>query len=1030
MVASAFESSSRWIRTHWRALAGLAAALLLYALAGFVLVPRLARNAIESYVRTDLGRRISIGSLRFNPFTFTAEVRAVALAEADGAPIAGFEALRVNAALSSLLYRAWTFKEVRLDRPDLNVIVSADGGLNLAALRPARRGQTASPSSDLPPVRIGAFSVHQGRLRLEDRTRSPAFVETVAPIEFSLADFRTSPKHENRYQFSGATLAGERFSWSGEFSLQPFGSSGAFTLAGFKAATIAGYLREDIPMTVARGTLGLQGSYNAVIGDTTQVTLRLSKLTLEDLALASREPGAAAPWLSVLQIGITDAAVTLPERQLTVAKIDVTGAKLAAWRERTGELSVSQLFASGSAGEDSGAGAASTAGAKPWGIRIGAAELRDGEVDLEDRSVQPAAKFALTPIALRVNDFSSIPGSAMKIELTCGLGGKGSFSAHGTVGLQPLNTTMALAIKDIELSLLQPYVAQSNAMQINRGRLAATMTLSYEAQATRAARSARNGPQLAISGAAEIADLLIRDDELNSDLVSWQSLKVQGLRYRLEPAALHIDQIVMRHPFGRLILAADGTLNIAAALKPPKGAAASSPPATVQTTTAAPTTTAVHARTATKVAAAAHESAAAVSFPLDIGTIVIQGGAADFTDHTVTPTFSVAMLGLKGTITGLSSRPASRAEIKLEGNVDRYAPVSIAGQFNLLSATTYSDVTMSFRNIDLTTFNPYSGKFAGYAISQGKLSTELHYHVDNRRLQAQHHIVIDQLEFGAATESKQAVPLPIKLAAALLKDRHGVIDIELPVNGSIDDPQFRLGPIIWKAFVGLLTKIVTAPFALLGSLFGGGEELAFVDFPAGSTLLPPEQTRKLTQLATALIERPQLRLDIPLHTASDADDEALAHAALEQALEQSLRSQPVPAQPNAGVKRGRAKSAPNAGASQPPGTSTSPPPSSLRLGALAALYEAKFGEAPTYPESADQGSADLDAARTAWLEQQLLLKFAATRAQREALERARAEAARAAVLANPGLQPERVFLTDRTSGGGPAGAVRMELKLQ
>ena len=361
-----------------------------------------------------------------------------------------------------------------------------------------------------------------------------------------------------------------------------------------------------------------------------------------------------------------------------------------------------------------------------------------------------------------------------------------------------------------------------------------------------------------------------------------------------------------------------------------------------------------------------------------------------------------------------------------------YAPVSIAGQLNLLSAITYSDVTMSFRNIDLTTFNPYSGKFAGYAIEQGKLSTELHYHVDNRRLQAQHHIVIDQLEFGAATESKQAVPLPIKLAAALLKDRHGVIDIELPVNGSIDDPQFRLGPIIWKAFVGLLTKIVTAPFALLGSLFGGGEELAFVDFPAGSMLLPPEQTRKLTQLATALIERPQLRLDIPLHTASDADDEALAHAALEQALDQSLRSQPVPTQPNAGVKRGRAKSASNAGASQPPSASPSPSPSpsSLRLRALAAMYEAKFGEAPTYPESADQGSADLDAARTAWLEQQLLLKFAATRAQREALERARAEAARAAVLANPGLQPERVFLTDRTSGGGPEGAVRMELKLQ
>jgi len=215
-------------------------------------------------------------------------------------------------------------------------------------------------------------------------------------------------------------------------------------------------------------------------------------------------------------------------------------------------------------------------------------------------------------------------------------------------------------------------------------------------------------------------------------------------------------------------------------------------------------------------------------------------------------------------VSGLSSNPASRAKVKLDGKVDKYAPVDINGEVNLLAAAKYTDIAMSFRNIELTSFNPYSGKFAGYNISKGKLSTELKYKVADRKLDAAHHIVLDNLEFGAKTDSKDAAPIPLKLAVALLKDRNGVIDVNLPVSGTLDDPKFRLGPIIWKAILGLLTKIVTAPFAALGALFGGGEELAFVDFPAGSAVLPPEQVEKLNKLAKALIERPQLKLSVPL----------------------------------------------------------------------------------------------------------------------------------------------------------------------
>jgi hypothetical protein len=347
--------------------------------------------------------------------------------------------------------------------------------------------------------------------------------------------------------------------------------------------------------------------------------------------------------------------------------------------------------------------------------------------------------------------------------------------------------------------------------------------------------------------------------------------------------------------------------------------------------------------------------------------------------------------------------------------VDQYAPVSIKGQLSPFAPASFTDIAMSFHNIELTTFNPYSGKFAGYSIAQGKLSTELHYHIENRKLEASHHVVIDQLEFGAATDSKQAVPLPVKLAAALLKDRDGVISLDLPVSGSIDDPSFKIGPIIWKLVVGLITKIVTAPFALLGSLFGGGEQLAYIDFPAGSALLVDSEAQKLPKLAKALVERPQLKLDIPLHTISATDDAALEKAALEQALATAAA-----APPGSKHKAARASSA--------------AAPASPQLIAMAALYRDKFQAEPVYPAELAAGGAaagqDIDAQRVAWLEQELLQQFKPTRDQRESLGRARADAAQAALLANQELPPGRVFLTERESAGGPDGQVRMEMKLQ
>jgi hypothetical protein len=261
---------------------------------------------------------------------------------------------------------------------------------------------------------------------------------------------------------------------------------------------------------------------------------------------------------------------------------------------------------------------------------------------------------------------------------------------------------------------------------------------------------------------------------------------------------------------------------------------------------------------------------------IDIGTVRIANGSANFADFWIQPNYAVSLQGLNGTVVGLSSNPKSRAKVALEGKVDRYAPARIGGEINLLSAALFTDMKVSFQGVEMNSVTPYSGRFAGYKIDKGKLSIDVSYHVENRKLEAKQRFVVDQLQLGEQVESPDAVHLPLRLAVALLKDRNGVIDLDLPLTGSLDDPQFRLGPIIWKAVVNLFTKIVTSPFTLLGSLFGGSEEMNLIDFQPGTTVLDATAQERITSLAKALKERPHLQLDIPASYSADVDGMALA----------------------------------------------------------------------------------------------------------------------------------------------------------
>lgn len=1019
---SAAAPGSHWLRAHRVLLGVLAGLVLLYALIGFFLVPRIARSEITSYVEQQLHSKVSIGQIQFNPFTLTARVNQFSLTEADGTPIASFDSLLVNAATSSLVHLAWTFQEIRLERPSIHLLIHRNGSLNLAQLAPSSPKPAAAPATPtaLPAIRINTLAIVQGDVQYEDQSRDQPFKTTLSPIEFSLSNFRTQPNFQNRYEFSAETAAGEKLAWSGEFSLQPVGSLGEFSIGGLKAATITSYLGDTLPLLIPSGSLDLQGAYRFDVTASSGLTLHLPSIKLHSFALAPRvAAGGSTPWVSLPELDIDNVDADLMRRSVNVQQVTLQKPDVQVWREADGSLNLARLASSGVGPAPSAAPvtpsnpASAAAPAPSWKIALSQLSVQEASIEAEDRSVTPAVKFKLAPLSLTVKNYASTPTQPISYTFDTTLNAQGQLQSQGTVALTNDEAHLGLTLKSLDLTLLQSYVSRETDMRLDSGRLGAQLQVDY------VPTPARGQPQLKVGGTTDIADLMTHDTVLNNQFVSWKSVQVSGLKYQSNPDALDIDRVDAKGAYGRVVIGANGSLNITNVLRPLHAETAS---AAVVKTSARPVKVAASPK---PVRVAQDSSAQSASMPMNIRRIDIEDGAANFTDHSVEPNFSSAILGLNGSITGLSSKSGSRAKIDLKGSVDRYAPVSIMGEINVLSAATYADVALSFQNMDLTTFNPYSGKFAGYAIQQGKLTTDLHYHIDSRKLAATHHIVIDQLEFGAASESKQAVPLPIKLAAALLKDRNGVISLDLPVNGSLDDPQFKIGPIVWKLFVGLVTKIVTAPFSWLGSLFGGGEEMSYVDFPAGSSMLPQPELDKLSKLSTALVQRPQLKLDIPLHTAGGGDDVALEHSELEAALADSVKT-------------------PSVSAARTPLTG------SARMDALTALYRKQFQADPVYPDSVNAAEASAPAvnatpakksvkavldptvvtARNDWLEQQLLPKFVPTQDRRDALARARADAAESAVLANTALQPERVFLTERASNGGTDGTARMELKLQ
>ncbi|HEY8026298.1 MAG TPA: DUF748 domain-containing protein [Burkholderiaceae bacterium] len=598
-------------------------------------------------------------------------------------------------------------------------------------------------------------------------------------------------------------------------------------------------------------------STNETPASHTTLQLTIDQIDIKNAGLHYVDGGKAMQAdVQKFALGVHGTKFDLGKRTVSVAEIGSTGADIL---YGIGQHATAPITA---APGDMKATVTTEQNQPPFLFTVDKIGLDNWTARVDDRSHQQAVTTTLGPLSLKVQNFSTARAALADLDLKAAINKSGQLVIGGKFGLSPAHMDLTLDAKSVDLLGVQPYITD----QVNLLLTSANLTAKGGLKLDRAEGTVSNAWNGGFKGSVLLGNLATVDKISGDEFLRWKSLSLDGVDVKLAPFALAIDQVTLSDFFSRIIIDPKGHFNLQDIVR-------TSPDDKKSLTSATPTQKA--APTPPPPAPPATPPP-----PIKIGKLILQGGKVRYTDNLITPHYTANLMDLGGKIGGLSSDPASRASVDLHGTVND-APLTIAGAVNPLKGDLSLDIQAKVTGMELAPLSPYSGRYVGYGIEEGKLSFEVAYKVEQRKLTAQNRLILDQLTFGAKVDSPLATKLPVQFAVSLLRDRNGVIDVNLPIGGSLDDPDFSVGGIIVKVIFNVIEKAVTAPFAMLGSLFGGGEEMSTMAFDPGSYTITHDSEGKLTSLSKALTERPALKLEMTGWADPDSDRPALKRVALD-----------------------------------------------------------------------------------------------------------------------------------------------------
>ena len=781
-----------------------------------------------------------------------AHVDGLAIKRRDGTPLVVADRIAVALDRVGVFDRQARIASVAIEAPRVAIMRLTDGTLELAlpifdaprdAGRPAPSPATASTATEERPwaVSVATLAIDHGTVALADQTSG--FRSTLIDVKLDATSLSTAAGEKAHVKL--AFVSEDRIaSFSGEADVDPTAptATGRFEFAKFSLGLLYPYYGEALDVDVQKGSLDLAARFSVDTGG--NLTLSDGVGTISDLSLAL--PGNRSPLWRVPTLTATGVDVDVRARKVTFGELKSHSPVLRIVRERDGSLEFARVVKPGRAkGEPTGG---------EWTVAMTRTSTEHGAIDFEDRVPTPAVKLAIREVDLAASDLSNARGTKSQLKLSGRIGEQGRMAFAGPITTRPLSLSGTLEASGLALIAFKPYFEHEVNVVVTSGVLAAKGRVGLDVPDGAAVRGSWKGEM-------KVTNFASFDKPTSSDLAHWKSLVVEGMDIASEPFRAATGRIALEDFYARVIVYPDATINIARLVTP-----GTSPEPVPDTKPAPP----------------AERGAPHEELPVSIGRIELARGNVVFTDLFVRPNYSANLTNVAGSVSAMSVKQAG--DVALTASVDGTAPVEVQGRIHPFASEFSLDLAAKARDIELPPLTPYSVKYAGYGIEKGKLTFDVRYRVENRKITAENRLVLDQLTFGERVESPTATKLPILRAVALLKDRHGVIDIQLPISGSLDDPQFSVGGLIGGVIANLITKAVTAPFALLASAFGGGEELSTLSFAPGSAAIAADAKKRIDTLGKALADRPALKLDIGGRADPATDREVLRRASVETAV--------------------------------------------------------------------------------------------------------------------------------------------------
>ena len=849
-----------------RLLRYLAYAFLLFLILVTLLLwqtPRLVQRYLPGWLAEHYGLQLTLGEIDVGVRTPSLTLGATALLDAKQQPIVRFEQLFITPNLQA----CWQQKGVVLSAVTLTKPVvllqrltdkKGEVRLNLTDALATLLAPSPSPEPETASapllVDIASVNVTDGHVRYQDQRKEsePGWLPplNLEKVTLKLDNLRTEANHPTAYQLNAAINGKSSLAAHGKLDVMSGMGQGKASLKQVDLKPFAPLWAPYLKLDLAKGHANAEVEYQLKEGKQGVLwQLSKGKLTLDNWQLKKHKGDEFARFG---QLALSDLAVDGQKQSLQIGKVTLQQPLLKATLNPQQELDLADLLieqapAKPVKGADTAnevannaapksAQQAKTAGNgkkhtpdKPWQWQIKQIVIDKGDLTLtESSSGKPQAR-QLSGLKLALGPLGSKGEQPSKLTLATQFNQSSPLAFDGQLTLTPFTLSGDINQQGLPLTLAQPYLADLVRIKVQNGLLSSKTRLDL------ATTAQGDLSKLTLQGGLDVNGLKVVDRADNQRLLEFNTLALTGLTYDGISQQMRIKDIALNKPFARIEINEDGTTNLQQLLLPQPAA-----------------TNSTHATAGSK----------APDFRFTIDQLRTEQGNLRFADRSLSQDFVADIASLGGQSRHISNIPGQRSDLAFNGKVDRYAPVTIRGGTNLLVANPILDIAVAFHNLELTTFTPYSGTYAGYAIDKGQLSMKLHYKLEGNRLEGDNDITIKKLQLGEKIKSDQAKDLPLGLAIALLSDANGVIQMNLKVKGDLDQPDFSIGNIFWDVLGNTLSKAITSPFSLLASLADGTEDLDELPFLPGDPDLTPTQQEKLVKLAQALKDRPKLSMNI------------------------------------------------------------------------------------------------------------------------------------------------------------------------